>query len=166
MSVMIVSDHTDLAIAQGMASQGWIDGPDVHDMAELLRLLNEVSYRVRYRDSLTEEETRHYPITTDARAYTDEEVYQCCRCFLYQIEGIEPKTTGEPRDRMEALRTVLDGVGRLAEALKASHLKDGTWKTETYLGTEVLFVPDGTTWMDGTPSLADISSVVEWDLAA
>lgn len=90
MSSFVCSDHTILAIVEGMRKYGLIarKKAESRDMCEALRFINEYQTCRRYADGHIKEwavEQDHKPVTAAPREYTDGETIAAINCYLYQI---------------------------------------------------------------------------------
>ena len=98
MSSFVCSDHTILAIVEGMRKYGLVsrNRAESKDMCEALRLVNEYMTSKRYsRHEATGRyfiECNHREVTAIPRDYTDGETIAAIECYLYQVE------TGEAMD--------------------------------------------------------------------
>lgn len=92
MSSFVCSDHTILAIVEGMRKYGMVakKKAESRDMAEALRFINEYQTTKRY---MKHGEARKWAIEVDhrevratPRRYSDGEVLAAIECYLYQID--------------------------------------------------------------------------------
>lgn len=92
MSSFVCSDHTILAIVEGMRKYGLIakKKAESRDMAESLRFINEYQTTKRYiKDGEAKKwmvECDHRPVSAAPRKFTDGEIIAAINCYLYQID--------------------------------------------------------------------------------
>lgn len=92
MSSFVCSDHTILAIVEGMRKYGLIakKKAESRDMCDALRFINEYQTTKRYiHDGEMRRwmvECDHKPVTATPRKYSDGETLAAIRCYLYQID--------------------------------------------------------------------------------
>ena len=157
MSSFVCSDHTILAIVEGMRKYGLIarKKAESRDMAESLKLINEYQATKRYMKPGTMKqwaiEQDHRPVTATPRKYTDGETLAAISCYLYQLG------TGSLHDldfitlvsAMKILREKITDAGEAAGTIRRE-IRDG-----------------GTVYLERTEggSFVDVTDRYGWDLA-
>lgn len=158
MSSFVCSDHTILAIVEGMRKYGLIakKKAESRDMAESLKLINEYQTTKRYMKPGTIKEWAieqdHKPVTATPRKYTDGETLAAINCYLYQID------TAPLHDfdfitlvsAVKILREKILDAGRAAGTMRAIEKDGSTCYQEK----------------DAYGDFIDVCDLYEWDLAA
>lgn len=148
MSSFVCSDHTVLAICEGMSRYGYINEDDIPEMADALRIINERMTAGRYC-----EDAGHAPVDCGtARGYRDHEIRTSCQCWLYQCDG-------GPRMSLDEI-TVHASVRQLIKRIEAENIGSGKWQLRAYLGMPTLLAVGE----DGF--LRAVDDLSEWDLTA
>ena len=86
MSSFVVSDHTVLAIVEGMRRYGLIEKENrpSKDMAEALRFMNEYMTSIRYNKNsavgIHAIESNHEEVKSKSRPFCDGEILAACNC--------------------------------------------------------------------------------------
>lgn len=155
MSSFVCSDHTILAITQGMHRHRMIEARDRSDVAESLRFINEYQTTKRYaRDGETKKwmvECDHRPVTAKARKYPDGEVLAAIGCYLYQIDTCSLHDFD--------FITMVASVKLLREKILESGTKSGDLLvTNTPWGSSLKVKVEGGEYID-------ILDLYDWDLA-
>ena len=157
MSTHITSDCTILAIVSGMRRYGMISYRDRYFMAGALRAVNEeITWKVWQRDGVlfTGLDMEHRQVDWNlCREFTDEEIWQSCKCWLYQVSN----NVGVSLDFV----TIIGGVRQLKQTIERKHLEDKSWKCKCWFGEWHFFNYD-----EEADSWNDIAKQIEWDLAA
>lgn len=157
MSSFVVSDHTVLAIVEGMRRYGLIEKKNrpCKDMAEALRFMNEYMTACRYSKNsavgLHAIESNHLEVTSKSRPFYDGEILAACNCWLYQVD------TGDPMD-FDFL-TIFESVKLLRKKLISECKANKTLKVRCYFGDYKYFFLD--------PDVKDFVDMYErygWDL--
>ena len=157
MSSYVCSDHTILAIVEGMRKYGMIPRKkaDSRDMCESLRFINEVQTCTRYgtghmRTWAVEQD--HRPVREAPRKYTDGETLAAIACYLYQIDTA-------PLHDLDFI-TLVSAVKILREKIVEAGEAAGTLRSETEDGcTRYLERVEGDLFVD-------VTERYDWDLAA
>lgn len=158
MSSYVVSDHTILAIVEGMRRYGLIakKKAESRDMAESLKLINEYQTTKRYMKPGAMKqwaiEQDHRPVTASPRKYTDGETLAATQCYLYQIEAapLHDFDFITLVSAVKILRQKIIEAGEASGTLRAIERDGGTCYQEK----------------DESGDFIDIYDLYEWDLAA
>lgn len=159
MSSFVCSDHTILAIVEGMRNHGMIakKKAESRDMCEALRLLNEYQTCTRYGkrgEQVTRHmvERNHQPVTERPRKYSDGETIAAINCYLYQIDT-EPLRDFDLITLVSAVKLLRDRIAEAGEAAGTMRRVEKRGSTEYFEVSEY-------------GDLLNIYDIYDWDLAA
>lgn len=148
MSSFVCTDYTILAITKGMLDESLIDRQDTREVANALRVVNEFQTAGRHSELMN-----HKPVNMrNIRKFTDEEIFQSCKCWLYQVDT-------DVSHQLD-FTTLICSVKMLAEKIENRNIRQGAWKHAHWFGMKkVLILSNNGEWNE-------ISKTVDWDLAA
>lgn len=164
MSSYVTSDHTVLAIVEGMRKYKLIGKgrADAWAMTEALRFMNEHMTTKRYADHSQINDhalcCNHQPVTSLPREYDDGEMLAACRCWRYQVDCDTRKLQTQigDGDGFDFL-TIFEAVKLLEKKIVSACKANGSLKVKCYFGEYKYFFERGGEYVE-------MHELYGWDL--